>query len=240
VRLWSCPIERARVEVCAGDADRAQAPELEDRIATRWQELTAQNPRLFDGPMLAIESFDAQRGALTCRRERYRRLAVQPGVDTGVRLLAVKGVVLRREAEQLQTLMIRRHPRTHMYGGMWEIGPAGGVDPEPGAQPYTIDHDSIQTQLARELREESGVVWQPDADAPLIAMFTSDESHCLNMVLRIELDAVATDDSARAWDADALEWVPVDSFSAFIERTRSDGIVPNSVALARFLGWLPR
>jgi len=232
VRLWRCAAERARIDVADSASDGGRESGLEGLVDERWRELVSANPRLFDGAMLAVDSFDPVHGSVACRRERYRRLAVRPDVDTGVRLLAVKGVVTHGD----EALMIRRNPGTHMYGGMWEIGPAGGVDPEEGMRGYQIDHGALSGQLARELREESGVLWD-GTGAELICMFTSDESFCLNIVLRVELKRAMINEQSREWDADAVEWVPITRFGAFIERTCSDGIVPNSVALAMFLGW---
>jgi hypothetical protein len=43
----------------------------------RWGDLRAANPRLHDGGILAVVRVDHSTAAIHCRRERYKRLALQ-------------------------------------------------------------------------------------------------------------------------------------------------------------------
>lgn len=113
-------------------------PEPDERTAPRVGSSSAKrNPRLFDGAILAVESigFSSSNGDVTIEapHDRYQRLAVQPTVNNGVRLLAARGVVSASDVRGVERVFVGQHnARTHVYGGMWELGPSGGIQP-PGA-----------------------------------------------------------------------------------------------------------
>src|SRR5689334_13097137 len=77
--------------------DRPGPPTDVPAVEAEWRRLCAINPRFFDGPILSVEGLDPGR-EVRARIDRYRHLAVQPAVETGVDQLSVTGVVLSRAA----------------------------------------------------------------------------------------------------------------------------------------------
>lgn len=233
IRLWRAP-EKVEITV------EAAVPASEDaRVEEVWARLCAANPKLHDGPMLSVTSFDTETGCIYCRPDSYKRLAVQidGGPDTGVWLFAVKGIIIAAdESHRKHVLMIRRHKQTRMYGGMWEIGPAGGVDlSDPAVQ--TLGIEELVVQVRRELREEAGIS-SPLGNASLAAFFTDERSRSMDVVIQAELqepiEQIQTDD--HEWDGVQSLWLPIAEVEQFVRKERAN-IVDNSLGLMRLLGW---
>lgn len=217
-----------------GDASDAAA------VEAAWARMTAANPRLFDGPILSLASFDPGAGRVACRRETYKRLSVRGAVDTGVVLVAVNAVLIARDAGgEEHVLLGRRSPQVRMYGGMWELAPAGGLDP-PAEDCATLGPAALRAQLRRELREEAGLDHGLDDAAP-IAFYSDAAATSFNIVLRVELRtplaALTAAAGDRHWDCDAVTWLARADAPAF-DRERAGDLIAPTRALLRFIGWV--
>ncbi len=85
---WT-PIDGDRLRVEQADGPTSARTETDPAVEQAWAEIRQSNPRSFNGPILALESFDPEGPTIRVRRDEYRRFAVQPGVPTGVVLLGV-------------------------------------------------------------------------------------------------------------------------------------------------------
>ena len=204
-----------------------------------WSRIRAANPRAFNGPILAYTSADPGANLVRCRRDEYRRLAVTPGIETGVVHLGVTGVLeARDEAGVPHVLMGLRSHATRIFGGMWELGPSGGVDPPPIDQ-RTMDADDLWRVLINEIREEVGLPVDPDP-APPIGLLHDPEGRSCELVVRVplrrpveELIAVIDRENRTSrWEYDAVRWVALDDLDAF---TRTQASIPTAAALAEIL-----
>lgn len=210
VRLWPC--DRIRIEVSDEQAPAAGAP-----VEARWRELCAQNPKHFDGPILSMDAFDPETGVVSAHVDSYKRLAVQPEVDTQVTLLAATAVVIaRREAGDECVLVIQRHEQTRHYGGLWELGPSGGIDPT-GADVLVLD--DVTALLQRELAEEAGLTDELLEPASA-CVYVDGASSSFDIVVRARLEATVEALGAGAgrthWDASASRWVPLRELRRFV------------------------
>lgn len=218
-------------------------PEVDPRIAEaterRWGELIGENPRHFDGAILAIERFDPETGTVHARRERYKRLAVQPHVDTGVRILSVTGVVTALDdADRVCALLGRRSPTTRIYGGLWELGPSGGIDPA-GEDVLRLGMDHVRRQLADELREELGLELDVSG-ARAIALSVDAPGNSIDIVVRLDTGRATSDLPLDEAHADAWEYTDV-RWIAFADARRvavheAATLIPPTRALLAWLG----
>ena len=214
IDLWRC--EAARIEVGPSPAIPA---EIARRTDERWHDLLAANDRLHDGPVLSADELDPGTGRIVAHPDTYARLAVRPEVDTGVVALAVGGVLSAvDEAGREHVLLIRRHEKTRLYPGMWEVGPAGGIDPAPGVG--TLGFADLLAELPRELDEEAGLR-EPLTDARVALVYRDNHAHTIDVVIRAtfgstveRLRAVAGETE---WDAAEARWVPLDDLADFID-----------------------
>ncbi len=233
VRIWSVqPMSEGdlRVEVEEG----TEAGE-DERVERAWAALCAANPRLHDGPILSMTSFDPVAGRIGCRRDSYKRLSVQDAVETGVVLLSVSAIVTVPDGHGREHVLLgRRSESTRIYGGMWELAPAGGLDggvtgPVPGAR--------LIGQLAEELREECGITEPIGAARP--EAFCRDERACsFNIVYRVRLAGPlgALRYGVRHWDCDEALWLPVSIVRDFV-RQNGEKIIAPTRALLRLMEW---
>jgi len=228
VRLWTW--NDARIEIAPDPP-----PDADDRVERRWAELLRENPRHFDGPILSVDSFES--GVVHARIDRYKRLAVQPEVPTGVTLLAATGVITAQEAGREFALMIHRHAQTRHYGGMWEFGPSGGIDPTGATRLAIAD---IVALLQRELAEEAGLT-DPLLEPRVACVYLDEASTSFDVVVRARLDRPVTELVASAgaldWDASDARWVDVADLAAFIE---SEPMIPPTIPVARAAGLIDR
>lgn len=203
-------------------------------MEARWASLAAQNPRLFDGRILAFLEADAGAGRISARVERYKRMATQTIDDAAMTQLGVTGIVTAPGADGARRVLLgRRSADTHVYPGRWELAPSGGVDaPRPGVS--TLSIADIRGQLERELIEETGV----DAAGLLmvpIALCRDPGAPSMDVVFRIDLDALPARHAT--WEFDELVWFEIDRLDEALE---AHGVVPTdpSGALLRWMGWL--
>ena len=214
-------VRRVRVEIEAGEP-----PAPGEEVERAWREMLRANPRLHNGPVLSVMSIDAATGVIRARRDTYQRLVVQPRVMTGVRQLSVTGVVERDGS----VLLGRRGGETRMYPGMWELGPAGGVEP-PGPGVRAFGHGALLDELRRESREEAGLEIGGEG-APLAVVFDG-LAQSYDVVLRVEaLSGPARGEAG--WEYQELRWVAWGELRQF-ERSHSGEIIGPTRALIHAL-----
>lgn len=209
-------------------------------VETRWRAMCHQNPRLFDGPILsvrAIASRDSMR-EVSARRSSYKLLAVQNEVQTGTDQLSVTAVVHGSDASgRPHVLLGRRGAGTRIYGGRWELGPSGGIDPPaPGAD--TLDTEAVHRQVHEEVREEMGGDLNVRTDA-LVAMTYDPIARSYDFVIRctalVPVTAAAT--GTKTWEYHGALWLPIDECPVF-DREHAAEIIGPTRALFRHFGWV--
>ena len=210
-----------------------EAP-VDDRAETEaaWANAMATNPRLFDGPMLSFAGWDERAGVISARLDRYKRLAVREAIDPDVLQLGVTLVTRHRD----RVLLGLRAHGTRVYGGLWELGPSGGVDvPAGGVGGLGID-DLIEAG-AQELEEEAGIKASGVGLTPL-AVFEDRIGGSFEVALEARLrDDAAPSGSPANWEYDDVAWVETCEVSAFCSRGGVE-VIPPTLALMRHLGWL--
>lgn len=244
-----------RVEQSGGNGlriDIAPAARPTDDHATekRWTDMLAANPRLYSGPLLAVVSIDFEEGVIHTRRDEFKRLAVQPQVKTGVQILSVTGVLTARDAQGGEHVLLGRRGRgTRIYGGMWELGPSGGLTP-PAALTTTLDERDAQRQVLEEAEEELGLHLKVALPSVLYVRDTIACSDDLVIPLRHEdagslerLDAALKQQRAtHAWEYEETRWVPIDPAHpeglAQFDAKVAHEIIITSRAAFRGLGWV--
>lgn len=239
VTIWPIPAGRSpTIEI--DDAGPAHDPALDAAIETVWARQTGTNPRLFDGPILSLTSFDPDAARVRCRPDSYRRLSVRDEVETGVTLVAVNAVLIARDARGDEHVLLgRRSPRVRTYGGMWELAPAGGLEPPTPAR-GVVPRAHVLAQLARELHEEAGIRQDVGRATP-VAFYADERAASFNLVFVVRpattLESLRGDAGERHWDCDAIRWLPRSEATAF-DRDEGGRTIDASRALLRFLGWI--
>jgi hypothetical protein len=124
--------------------------------------------------------------------------------------------------------------RTRMYGGMWELGPSGGVEPPPGRA--SLCEGDLVEQLQREFEEETG------SSARLrgvrVAAVCHDlVAHSYDVVFVCEASAAEVGAAGpERWEYEGLRWAPVESLRDF-DRGHAGEIIAPTRGLFRFFGW---
>jgi 8-oxo-dGTP pyrophosphatase MutT (NUDIX family) len=226
-----------RVEIDATPVE--EEPAHRAVIEEAWERIRAANPRAFNGPILAYLASGPENNLVVCRRDEYRRLAVLPEIETGLVQLGVTGVLeARDEAGTRHVLLGLRSHATRVFGGMWEFGPSGGVDPPPVGQ-ASMDADDIWRVLINEIREEVGLPVDPDPTPPLGLLHEPVGRSC-ELVVRVsirrpveELIAlIDRENRTSRWEYDAVRWVAVDELGAFVD---AHPAIPSALALAELV-----
>lgn len=216
--------------------------------ADAWARLCGANDRLFDGPIYAVRAVESAPPRLVVTMDSYRRLAIQadPAVgDLGVRLLGVKARIIGVDADGHEHMLIgRRHPQTRTYGGLWEVGPGGGVGPRDIAA-ERLDAGSLLAHLRAEAREELGLDLDastaPEQPWPLV--LEDDFAHSVDVVFQRRWAGVVNPRAA-ACRADDRDWEYIDT--AWLSRREApefvrghpDAISPAMLALLTHAGWV--
>lgn len=234
------------VELCAEIGEMLpRGGEQSARIDAVWDELRRGNERLHDGPILRAISIDAESGAVRCRRDTYRSLAVSARLGLGVRQLGVMGVITGRcGAGRGHVLLGRRAAQTRIYPGLWELAPSGGVTPPPMNVPGLGLRD-LAAALADEADEELGLDLSGQ-DIAAIAVLRDAHACSDDIVLRVDLaepiDArrgvcPASNEAMDRWEYLDVAWIAMDDLGGFVGEHRS-AIAPPTRALLRWLGWV--
>ncbi len=199
-----------------------------ERADARWAALCARNPRLFDGAISAVTSFDPASLRFTWRASTYKQLAVQDEVDTGTWQLSVTTLLVAGAGDALRVLLGRRSRGVHTYPGLWEFGASGGVDPPAG----DIDRAYLLDETRREMREEIGLEHSM-AGARIVGVFRDAQVHSYDVLVRMAVDqepGLAKDD----WEYDEAMWV------ATSELVSMKGLCQPSAVVASRIGSLIR
>ncbi len=237
ISVWAWPPERGlRIRIEQHPPGPAR-PEVSARIESEWARQSAANPRLFDGPVLSVVRMEPGED-IRVRRDSYKRLAVQPAVETGVEQLSVTGVVLCRDAAGTDRVFVgRRSRQTRIYGDMWELGPSGGVDPPSWNRAELAEADLI-FQLQREFAEETGYA-APLSDIRAHAICQDQVARSCDIVFVCRVDDPGPSPAADAerWEYDRFQWIPLASIPELYQ-LHGGQIIPPTRALFRFFGWL--
>jgi hypothetical protein len=215
---------------------RDRPPPPTRAVEEEWARRLAANPRLYDGPLLAVQHYDHEMACISCRRDGFMRLAVQPAVPTGVRLLAVTALLSARdEMGREHVLLGRRSEQTRVFGGMWEIGPSGGVTPPP-ATLERLDLDYLSKRLGEEISEEIGldVVCTGTPVAYVRDLVASSDDLVLRFTLGRLADAAPLARPAN-WEYTETVWMPVDTATQWDSGTQT---IAATRAIFRVMGWI--
>jgi len=209
----------------------ATSPELD----ARWDALAADNPRLFNGRILAFLSADLTRARLRVQVDQYKRMAAQNHDEPKLTQFGVTGVLTAPDENARSCVLLgRRSAATHIHPGQWELAPSGGVDaPDPGTTHLSISQ--ISDQIERELAEETGVATTGLAPMP-IALCHDPYAPSMDVIFRLELDRMPREHKT-TWEYDQLIWIPIDGLKDELDIRSIDLIAP-SAAVLRWLSWL--
>lgn len=195
---------------------------IDAEIDAAWEKISAANPRAFDGPILAFVSADHANNIVRARLDSYRRLAVQPAIDTGITLLGVTGVLEARDRSGTRHVLLGlRSHATRVFGGMWEFGPSGGLEP-PANQQSAMDAGDLWRSLIGEIREEIGLRVDLEQTPPA-GLLLDPAGQSVELVFRVslletveELTAmIDAPDRSQRWEYDAVRWVAIGELGAF-------------------------
>jgi len=202
--------------------------EQADAIESTWQDLCAQNPRYFNGQMLAFDSYDPATGVIRASIEEYKNHAVRDTVDVGIYLLATTAIITAPDEQgEPRYVLGQRSPSTHQYGNRWELGPSGGVDvPADGTD--HLEFDAIVNELKREIIEEVGIEIGACPAAP-IALVHDDAVGSVDIAIQITLPAMPVLDCS--WEYVDCRWIPLAELLDWVTK-RPNELIPTTVALA--------
>lgn len=193
---------------------------------------------LFNGHIFCVEEIG--RDLITGHWTEYRRLVAQlarPELFPRLRIrsLAVNGVVICPDG-----VVLGQRPERAIYqAGLWQLAPAGSVDPGAIALDGTID---VICQAAIELREELGLPFDVIDDAEPFALVEHPVSHVCDLGICLRTKLRATDilsGHARHGDHEygVISIVSRSEIRAFTANT-GDGLARQSRMLLHRLGWL--
>jgi hypothetical protein len=223
-------------------------PEPSGEAEARWIEACAENPRLFNGPILRYAGFDRASMTVRAARDTYQRYAMQARPPAPVTLddpagavvhLAVTGVLVARDGATGRESVVlgRRGGATFVYPGMWEHAPGGG-----------LEHADVRGQLLAELSEELGDPTRPEpaerlvfpsGAGDLLGLALDPNTPSVDIVVRLRLRPGAERRLAGgSWEYDQTRLVPVGSLGAFVAEVGGARIIPPAAAMWRALGWL--
>ncbi len=219
--------------------------EIDRAVDAAWARLHGANPRFFDGCILSVERVTACAAGgdtIVCVRDRFRYLAAQPEVATGVQLLGVNGVILGRDRRGGEHVLLgRRGYETRVYDGMWELAPGGGVDAPPEGVTHLALAD-IRRAMMKEVREELGL--EVDASGAVPVAVTRDTLGASDIVsLRVELPREIDPRWTLCQSSGACDWEYIDAAwlsradAAQFDRTHAHAIIPPTRAMLKWLGW---
>lgn len=199
--VYAWPARSVRV-VIAGDFAACADPAVE----REWDRLRALNPRLHDGAVLHVESFDVGLGEIVCRRTTYKAFVAGPAAGVRVEALGVTGICVRSGPDGDEVLVGRRGANVRIYAGLWETAPRGAVEPPPGD---VMSFGDLAACLVREGLEELGAEVTPRACVGLVrdAMASS-----LDVCLRC--DCTSSGDSGN-WEYASRRWLRADALRAW-------------------------
>ena len=213
--------------------------ELESAVGELWLQAQERlSGKLFNGHVFCAENIGPE--LITGHWTEYRRLVAQLARPElfgylRVRSLAVNGVVICPDG-----IVFGKRPEQAIYqAGLWQLAPAGSVDPGATSPDGTID---VIRQAATELREELGLPFDMIDDAEPVALVEHPVSHVcdLGVCLRTSLrDADILSAHARYGDGEysVIRIVAQTDIQAFTT-SMGDEMARQSRMLLHRLGWL--
>jgi hypothetical protein len=211
-------------------SSHGSAPEapLAAAIDVRWKALCEANPRFHDGDVLSVLNWAGT--TILCEKRSFRELAVRPQVDTGCELLAVSGMVITLDSSGTPRLLLgKRHPQTRIYGGLWELGPSGGVPPPVDGR---LSEQSLLQQLDAEMREEAGLSLAGATTNP-VAIVRDLVAFSLDIVYRVDMAQLPDPTrSERGWEYTQIRWLSPREARAWAEAD-PDVFIPPTYSLLR-------
>ncbi len=213
------PLSSVRIDI----APRAFI-DLPIEVEDRWDELCAEKPRLFDGPILSFVGED--KGLIRARRDSYKRLVVQADskelIKPPVMQLSVTGVLIARDTQNKPHVFLgKRSEDTRIYGSLWELGPSGGIDPPP-THITSLDEFAVIRQLQVECRDEVGITGVFTSH-DVLGLIDDPIAMSTDIVVRLDLqrrvhELIAGNSN---WEYAETRWVAADELVAFGEAERT-------------------
>ncbi len=211
-------------------------------VEAAWARLVESNLRYFDGPLLSVVSLgpasaEHPSNEIVVRRDRFSRLAVQPAVMTGVRILSVTAVLIASDVSGVRHVMLgKRGAGTRIYDGMWELGPSGGMH-EPPAAVETLDEGAVFSHLADEVSEEVGLTIEHGTPVCVVRdhFAMSDDIVFVCDVGRLE--GVREKTGPANWEYSETTWVSLGEVGAF-EHAHEREIIAPTRGIFRAMGWV--
>ena len=201
------------------------APEAQHLIKDAWAELSAKNPRYFNSPMLSFESASTKNATISASIRPYMHHAVRDTIDVGISLLAVTAVLMLED----RVLIGKRSTQSHRYGGLWELGPSGGIDVPDHDD--VIDRECLLAEAIREVEEEAGF-------APAVRRYDVVALIHDHLVGSTDLAVVMEIESPQSlhinWEYDDTRWLKLEELVAWCDENPQE-LIPTTVGLARFL-----
>lgn len=212
-------------------------PGRDPSIENPWRAACGENPRLFDGPVLAVRSIDMAAGVVEATPDRFAHVVCQPPKrSVPVTILSVTGVIEATIEERPHVLLARRGPRTRSYRGMWEFAPAGGLHVPERSGVFGLHH--VLETLLTELDEEVGVR-APLRGARAVGLVVDGGARSVDVVVRSGLEGAAPPlrtSGEHAWECSEARWIPIDVFDDVLDRLEG-GVIEPTRAIARWLRW---
>lgn len=179
---------------------------LDTRTAAAWAQKLLQNPALFDGPILSLISLDLDAGVIFAKIDRYSRLAVQPTLHTGVRLLSVTTMLVADDA----LLLLQRGASVHQYPGLWEVGPSGGLAAHQ-CPIQTLDESMIRAAATDEIEEEIGLAIPAANLSPPLALLRDTAASSDDIVFAADVSGfIGTHTPPHLnWENTDTRWIPL-------------------------------
>ncbi len=221
-----------------------------EQIAQAWGAARAQNPGLYDGPLLSVEGIDLEHGTIECRRGRYSELVAQTTLAKafgawclGVAQLSVTGLIVGRDWEGGRHVAIgRRSDKTRIYPGLWELAPSGGVElADVGAGGGLA---VLTRALDAEAREELGMELEMGG-AKGVAVVADPDAGSVDVIVRVELPGKMVPHRAPSggacgscmWEYTDTAWLSERDAMKFV-REHDGAIIPPARAAMGRLGEL--
>jgi hypothetical protein len=214
-----------------------------ERAEREWARRSGENPRLFDGPILRVVSTDPERGLVRAERAGFKHLVTREASGVECTILSVTGVIVGRDARGREHVLLgRRSGQTRIYGGMWELGPSGGLTPPPPGV-TTIGLDAVLAQLREEGLEELGLDLAGARCEP-VCLALDELAGSDDIVVRVTPPGPidprrlpCRTGACSDWEYIDTAWVPLDGLAAF-DAASPDAIIPPTRALWRWFGWV--
>ncbi|MDI1290274.1 MAG: hypothetical protein PSX37_10055 [bacterium] len=208
-------------------------PALDGPAAAEWNRKLSENPKLFDGPILSLISLDLDAGTICARRERYARLAAQPIVQSGVRLLSVTTAIVAHGS----LLFLRRGPSVYQYPGLWEIGPSGGLSSHES--PIRCIYEAmIRAAGADEIEEEIGLALPIASISQPIALLRDDSAASDDLVMVADASAHIAEHQPPVlnWENSRARWVSIAQLGRFAAEETASLTPPSRAFLNAIIG----